>query len=96
MLFRSLDDGINTSLYDWWLSDIDFLGYEDWRDVTEDKIAWDLIELWETWHDVGCDGTVKELSTKEKLSYDRAKNELLLEYEKEKAAIEAEAVRIGL
>lgn len=96
--FCDLDDGIDTSLCDWWLSDIDFfLDYEEfkeWREVTEDSITWDLIEFWETWHDVDYDGTIAELSAKEKLSYDE-KNKLLIEHEK-KAAIEAEAIKIGL
>ncbi|PMD43676.1 hypothetical protein L207DRAFT_631740 [Hyaloscypha variabilis F] len=98
--FCDLDDGINTSLCDLWLSDIDFfLDYEEfreWRDVTEDSMSWDLIEFWETWHDVDCDGTVKELSAKEKLIYNEEKNKLLVEHEKKRAAIEAEAVKIGL
>ncbi len=48
------------------------------------------------WHDVDYDGTIKELSAKEKLSYDEEKNKLLVEHEKKRAAIEAEAVKIGL
>jgi len=98
--FCDLDDGIDTSLCDWWLSDIDFfLDYEEfkeWREVTEDSMTWDLIEFWETWHDVDYDGTIKELSAKEKLSHDEAKNKLFVEHEKKRAAIEAEAVKIGL
>lgn len=98
--FHDLDDGIDTSLCDWWLSDIDFfLDYEEfkeWREVTEDSITWDLIEFWETWHDVDYDGTIKELSAKENLLHDEAKNKLFTEHEKKRAAIEAEAVKIGL
>ncbi|KFZ03536.1 hypothetical protein V502_10865 [Pseudogymnoascus sp. VKM F-4520 (FW-2644)] len=94
-----LGNGIDTGLCDWWLSDIDSLDYEEfkeWRDVTEDSIAWELIEFWETWHDVDCDGITKELSAKERFLYDRAKNKLLAGHEKLSAAIEAEAVKIGL
>lgn len=98
--FCDLDDGIDTSLYDWWLSDIDFLldykEFQEWREVTEDRMTWDLIEFWETWHDVDYDGTIKELSVKEKLSYNEKKKKLLVEHEKKRAAIEAEAVKIGL
>jgi len=98
--FCDLDDGIDTNLCDWWLSDIDlFLEYEEfkeWREVIEDSMTWDLIEFWETWHDVDYGGTIKELSAKEKLSYDEEKNKLLVEHEKKKAVIEAEAVKIGL
>ncbi|KAL8669126.1 MAG: hypothetical protein Q9168_006266 [Polycauliona sp. 1 TL-2023] len=95
-----LHDGIDTSLYNWWLSDIDFFldheEFKQWREVTEDSMTWDLIEFWETWHDVDYDGTIKELSAKEKLSYDVEKNKLLIEHKEKRAAIEAEAVKIGL
>ena len=77
--FSDLDDEIDTGLCDWWLSDIDSLDYEEfkeWRDVTEDSMAWELNEFWETWLDVDCDGTFKDLSAKEKLSRDRAENKL--------------------
>ena len=98
--FCDLDDGINTSLCDWWLSDIGFFqayeGFREWRELTEDSMTWDLIEFWETWHDVDYDGTIKELSMKEKLSYDEQRSTLLAEHEKKKAVIEAEAVEIGL
>ena len=59
-------------------------------------MAWDLIEFWETWHDVDGDGAVRELSAKEKLSYDKEKKKLLIEHEKKRADIEAKAVKIGL
>lgn len=76
-----------------------FLDYEEfkkWREVTEDSMNWDLIEFWETWHDFDYDGTIKELSAKEKLSYDEEENKLLVEHERKMAVIEAEAVKIGL
>lgn len=98
--FCDLDDGIDTSLCDWWLSDIDFFldyeEFEEWRDVTEDSMTWDLIEFWETWHDVDCDGTIRELSAKEEFLYNMEKNKLFVEHEKKRAAIETEAVKIGL
>lgn len=98
--FCDLEDGIGTSLCDWWLSDMGFfLDYEEfkkWREVTEDSMNWDLIEFWETWHDFDYDGTIKELSAKEKLSYDEEENKLLVEHERKMAVIEAEAVKIGL
>ena len=98
--FCDLDDGIDTSLCDWWLSDLDFFldykEFEEWREVTEDSMMWDLIELWETWHDVDDDGTIEELSAKERLSYDEEKNKLLVGHEQKRADIEAEAVKIGL
>ena len=98
--FCDLDDGINTSLCDWWLSDIGFfLDYKEFkerRDMTEESMNWDLIEFWETWHDIDYDGIIKELSVKEQLSHNEQKNRLLAEHEKKKATIEAEAVMIGL
>jgi hypothetical protein len=62
----------------------------------EDSMTWNLIDFWETWHDVDCDGAIKELSAKEKLLYDKEKKKLLAEHEKKRADIEAEAVKIGL
>ena len=55
-----------------------------------------MIEFWEAWHDVDYDGTIKELSAKEKQLHDEAKNKLFTEHEKKRAAIEAKAVKIGL
>jgi hypothetical protein len=59
-------------------------------------MTWDLIEFWETWHDVDCNGKIKELSKKEKLLYDKEKKKILVEHDEKRAAIEAEAVKIGL
>jgi hypothetical protein len=56
----------------------------------------DLFEFCETWHDIGSDRTIKELSAKEMLSYNEEKNNLLVEHERKRAAIEAKAVEIGL
>ena len=98
--FCELDDGIDTSLYEWWLSDIafflDYEAFKERREVIEDRISWDLIRFWEIWDDVDYDGTVKELSAKNNLSYDEQKKKLLVEHEKKRADIEAEAVMIGL
>jgi hypothetical protein len=47
--FRDLDDGIDTSLCDWCLSDIHFYldceEFKEWRDVMEDSMTWNLIEF---------------------------------------------------
>ena len=98
--FADLDEGINTSLYEWWLSDPDFqLDYEEfdeWRGVAEDSITWDLIEFWEAWHDVERDGTIVELSANEKNVYESEKNNLLAEHERKRTDIEAKAVKLGL
>jgi hypothetical protein len=94
-----LYDGICVSLNDNWLADLDlFQAYKEYkheRDIIEDAIIWDLIECWETWN-VDPDGKTRELSTKEEVSYERAKNKLLAKYEKMRAVIEEEAVKIGL
>ena len=95
--FCDLDDGIDTCLCDWWLSDVKFYQeyekFNEWRQVTEDSMQWDLIDFWEAWHD---DGIIKELSAKGESSYDEEKNKLLVRHEKKTAEIEAEAVEIGL
>jgi hypothetical protein len=57
-----------------------------WGDAMEDGMAWDQIEFWETWHDVGCGETIREISEKEKLLYDKTRNELSAKHEKIKAA----------
>ena len=64
--------------------------------MIEDSMTWDRIEFWETWHDVDCDRTVKELFAKEKLLYDKEKNKLLVKHEMKRAAIKANAVDKGL
>jgi hypothetical protein len=96
--FCDLDDGISTSLCDW-LSDINFVDCEslkELRDETEDNIAWELIDFWETWFEVDCDRTINDLSAKDQLLHDQAENKLLAKHEQMRADIEAEAVRIGL
>lgn len=98
--FDDLDDGIDTSLNEWWLTDTDFVldleEFYEWREVMEDGMISDLIDFWETWHDVGHDGTIGKLSARDQLSYDQEKNKRLLRHEETRAVVEAEAVRIGL
>ena len=48
----------------------------DRRQHVEDSIIWNLIEFWETWHDVDCDETIEELSAKEQLLYRRRRRNL--------------------
>ena len=64
--------------------------------MPEDSITRDLIEFLESWHEVDCDGTIMRLAANEKLAYDKARNKLSVKHENGRAAIEAEAVRIGL
>jgi hypothetical protein len=35
--------------------------------MTEGSLTWDLIKFWETWHDVDCFITIKELSGEGKI-----------------------------
>jgi hypothetical protein len=76
--FGDLEAGIRTTLYDWWLSDIDYFldceAFMELRDMTKESIISDLIDLWETRQDVDCNGTLRELSAKGKLSYDVKRN----------------------
>ena len=47
--FCDLDAGIDIGVHDWWLLDVDFLLdykiFEEERDVSEDRMIWDLIEF---------------------------------------------------
>lgn len=54
------------------------------------------MELWKTWHDVGCNKAIKKLFTKENSLYNKQRNKLLTEHEKKKADIEAEAAKLGV
>ena len=98
--FCDPEDGIDTCLCEWWLADLDFFldceEFQKWREVIEDSMTWDLIAFGETWGDVDSGGIIRELSMEDKLTYDEEKNGLLVKYEKKRAAIEAEAVKIGL
>jgi hypothetical protein len=89
-----LEDGINTILYEWWLSDTEFLLYyndfKEYRDMEEERIAWDLIDFWETWHDLE---TLGEMST---LLYKEKRDQLLAKHKGIRADVEAEALRLGL
>jgi hypothetical protein len=62
----------------------------------EDNMTWDLIEFWDTWHDINCDGTIRGISTQEEFLYNEAKNELFIKHEKKRADVETEAVKISL
>ena len=94
--FREMDDGIKTSLYEWWFGDTNFIRdcdeFNEWRDVSEEGMTWDMIGFWETWRDVDYD----ELSREEKLLYDEQIDNLLAEHENKRADIEAKAIKIGL
>ncbi|KAL2060620.1 hypothetical protein VTL71DRAFT_9261 [Oculimacula yallundae] len=94
--FCELDNGIDTALYDWWLSDIDsfpdYEEYEERRDAMEDGMIWDLIECWETWHNVDSDVEIGELSAEEEHQYCKERDKLFVEHERKKIALEREAM----
>ncbi|KAI4262699.1 MAG: hypothetical protein L6R42_002129 [Xanthoria sp. 1 TBL-2021] len=98
--FCDLEDGIDTCLYEWWLADIDFFqdhaDFDEWRAGMEDAMIWDLIDLWESWRVVDCDETSNEPATGEEILYADVKKRVLIEHEKKRATIEAEALKIGL
>jgi hypothetical protein len=95
-----LDSGITTSLYDYWLLDVDFFqAYEelkDKRDIIEDAIIWDLIAFSETWYDIDDEGLMTVVCLQDSFSFDSAEKKLLDRHEKMRADIEAEAVKLGL
>ncbi|PQE12418.1 hypothetical protein CJF31_00000652 [Rutstroemia sp. NJR-2017a BVV2] len=85
-VFRDMDDAIDLVLFEWWLRDDIFLSkreeYEEWQ-------AWEEIALWETYHVVGLDEIVGELSEEDKARYER-------EHKTCAAQWENQAVKLGL
>lgn len=99
--FCELDDGVDTVLYDRWLADdrffLDYEEFREQRDEIEDVITGNMMEFWEIWHDdVDYDGTVREISKKAKVVYDKVMDKMMADHERMRAALEREAVRIGL
>ena len=94
--FCHLDEGVETVLYDWWLTDIEFLSnydeFKQWRDAMEESMSWECIDFVELWEDTCHPSPTKE----DLLSYDEAWHELRSEHEKLRATIEARAVQLGL
>ncbi|KXJ84777.1 hypothetical protein Micbo1qcDRAFT_154686 [Microdochium bolleyi] len=95
-----MENGIDTALLEWWLADtqffLDYMYFKDRRDAMEESMLWDQIEFWETWHGVGGDGKPRQLSRVEEVLYAEAWDTLSGKHERIGAAIEAEAVTIGL
>lgn len=93
--FRLLKDGIGDYIIDW-LADSDFVAdhqeFEDWKEIMEDTMIWDLIDFWETW----CRDRNDSRSRMEQLCYERALETLEAKHRILEAQIEAEGVRIGL
>ncbi|KAL8661500.1 MAG: hypothetical protein Q9168_008379 [Polycauliona sp. 1 TL-2023] len=80
-----LDDAIDTSLYEWWLSDIDFLrrfeDHDEERAMIEDSMTWDWADFWEVWCNVTHDGTTEKRLVKEQVLFDLAKDQLSAKHE---------------
>jgi len=96
---NDLEDGINTSLYEWWLADTEFFrdydDFKEYRDMEEERIAWDLIDFEETArHEADEPLLGRDFEEMLTLLYDESP--LLVKHEKMRAAIEAEAVKLGL
>ncbi|KFY05665.1 hypothetical protein V491_09069 [Pseudogymnoascus sp. VKM F-3775] len=92
-----IDAGIDTALCDWWLSDIeDYEEFEKWRGEMEDSMGWELIKFRETWVEVDEDGIIRVMPASEAVLFDEAWRQLSVKHEKQRAAIKAEGLRIGL
>lgn len=93
--FCVLDDVIRKVLFEWWLSDLAFsFEYEEFQEYSaaiKDWIVWDQIDFWEVWHSTGSDQGLQEIS-----KYEEAQDKMMAKLEALEAAIEAQAVRIGL
>jgi hypothetical protein len=86
--FSDLEQGIDIALLDWWLEDSDYVRdfeeFENWKEMMEDGMNWDGIDILELWHG-------------EELEDDWTPWDLLWAKNKDiEEEIEAEAVRIGL
>lgn len=98
--FFELDDGIETGLCEWWLTDDEFQlnwsEFDEWRADEEHEIIQDEINFWETWYYPDYEGVAAEPSERERLLRNKAWDNLSAKHEKILSAIEAEAVKIGL
>jgi hypothetical protein len=88
------DEGIETALQDWWLTDFEFVveynEFVDWRDAMEGGMACEEFELWETCH--GNEAPEQVPEEEERILWDK----LSVDHSKIWKEIEAEAIRIGL
>lgn len=98
--FRSLHDGINTAVVEWWLADVEFVldhqGCDVWKDETEGIMEEELADCWRVCHSIGPDGAAERLSLRERLIYEGELDNLHSKHERQREAIEAQAVRQGL
>ncbi|KAL9488341.1 hypothetical protein ACSS6W_000618 [Trichoderma asperelloides] len=98
--FSELDGGIDTVLYEWWLTDTEFCldlnEFEEWRAGEAHEIIQDKIDFWEAWYYSDCDGIAEEPSERERLLRDEAWDKLSAKHENIWQAIEARAVAVGL
>lgn len=95
-----LHDGIDTALNEWALADVesklDCQAFEEWRGEMEDLVREDLADCWQVWHSTDSNGVRGSLSPRERLIYERESNKLRLRRERQRTAVEAAAIRIGL
>lgn len=87
---RLFNDGIDTALIEWWLSDFDFLQkfgqFEEWQDIMTEMNIWNMTDFWEDWVNVEYDDIHWEL----------ALEEMWTKQDEIDALIEEEAVKLGL
>lgn len=98
--FSELHNGIETVPGDWWSTDDGFLealeDFEEWRSEEEHEMDLEYDQFCETWNMNGNDNADGAISAKEKLAYEKARDDLLSKHEGIMAAIEKEAVKLGL
>lgn len=94
--FCALDDGIETALIDWWLADLDFCfeneEFQEYRGEMEDSIVWDQVEFWEVWREANDSSQRSRHISRCEMAY----NKIIDRHREIRAAVEAQAVRIGL
>lgn len=98
--FDLLHDGIDTALNEWWFADVefdlDYQEFDEWRDEMEGLMQEELADCWQVWRSADSDGVGGSLSPRERLIYEQESDKLRLRHERQRTAIEAEAIRIGL
>ncbi|KAL8991809.1 MAG: hypothetical protein Q9169_007633 [Polycauliona sp. 2 TL-2023] len=98
--WNDLQDGIDTCLYEWWLADDEFnLRYaifDEWRDMREESMVSDFVDLWELWYKPDHGGAEREISPEEQSLCDLAQEKISVKHARITSEIEEEAIRIGL
>lgn len=93
MDLKSIQDGVNTVLIDWWLTSDELVSnYETYKEEqceVEHNILVQIEEFYDTWYDEALDERQHELC-------DRARSSLLDDIARQRAVVEREAVKMGL